>query len=620
MSSRFIGVFPNHPFVSDTMGANRVPLVVFLSGLLGFCVGMFGHATWQVAVEGAQVVAGIVKYPRQNPYYIYQTKIWTLLHQISALFLFSGVSEKTLSFLVTGLEGMLSFQALSLCVLALSQNPVLAIVSPFFIYFTRAAQFGVIYPVSLVGPFTYGIVGLSFALLVLALISIGQYKLGGLLLGVAPAVHPSLGMLLWLTVLICFLWDFRDLYPTFKKAMRYLLFGCAVSVISLAFHLSMAYDVPKISAEDALRYLYAFLRYWDGHRRPLDSLLSVRYLPGIYMNVAVLAICLGYLTLCNRDVPERSSFLMRAFVVSSILGLGFAIVSVLPMEMIPQGVLILMPARWLNVSVLGFMALLIGLLDWYKDDLWAQWSLTTLIVSSWIFAPAREAAFTIMAIFSFAFMVIFISRARGSARLGEFQYRSGPVSAMGLRKADTAYLSVSRWFLDIPRGIAMLVLGVMMIQTGLQTHASWKVKKYQLTDWTNDPLFAEASRGSGMLLTSSNLGWIQLRTRRPVLLDGHGLDSLPYALETGPEMDRILQQVYGVDLFNPPEEIKNIRPGALLPETGKTLWESRTREEWDQIRKQFGVTQVLTYANWSLKLPEVIRNKEFVLYRIPESQ
>lgn len=682
-------VFQIQPFVSDTVGTSRITLVLFISGFLGFGVGMFGHATWQVAVEGAQVVAGIVEYPRQNPYYISQTKIWTLLHQIPALLLLSGVAEKTLSFLITGLEGMLSFQALSLCVLTLSQNPVLAIASPFFIHFTRAVQFGVIYPVSLVGQFTYGIVGLSFILLVIVLLSIGQYKLGGVFLGIAPAIHPSLGILLWLTVLICFIWDFRNLHTPFKKAAKYMLLGCAVSVISLTFHLLMTYDVPKISPEDASRYLYTFLHYWDGHRRPLYFLWSGRYLPGIYMNVAVLAICLVYLVLFNRDVPERSLFLMRAFVVSSILGLGFAVVSTLPLEVIPNSLLILMPARWLNLSVLGFMALLIGLLGHYKSNFWVQCSLTALVVVSWLFAPAREAVFLTMSIFSLALIVLLISRAHRSGHLNEVYHRVKRVSeipplalaligfgmitialipywfgsrsqpgfgpgqmllviaggfmflaAMGLymrkfqvhrREKDTRflplllkvnseYLSGKPWVLHVPRGIAMLVLGLIIIETGMQTYSAWEVRKYELTDYTNDPFFAEASKGSGILLTSSNLGWIQLRTRRPVLLDGRGLDILPYALEAGPEMDRILRQVYGVDLFNPPEEVKRIRPGALLREAGKPLWESWTLEEWDQIRKQFRVSEVLAYADWKLKLPEVIRNKEFVLYRIPESK
>jgi hypothetical protein len=43
--------------------------VLLLSGLLGFRVGMTGFPDWQVAVETAQVVAGLVPYPPDNIFY-----------------------------------------------------------------------------------------------------------------------------------------------------------------------------------------------------------------------------------------------------------------------------------------------------------------------------------------------------------------------------------------------------------------------------------------------------------------------------------------------------------------------------------------------------------------------
>jgi hypothetical protein len=61
--------------------------------LLGFVV----YPSWQVAVEPAQVVAGLVHYPAGNAFYVYETKLWTILHQIGAVLLRAGVSEIVLS-------------------------------------------------------------------------------------------------------------------------------------------------------------------------------------------------------------------------------------------------------------------------------------------------------------------------------------------------------------------------------------------------------------------------------------------------------------------------------------------------------------------------------------------
>ena len=76
----------------------RAPIwVLVLSGLLGFWFGFVAYPTWQVAVEPAQVVAGLVSYPAGNPNYIYQSKLWTILHQVNALVFNSDLYFKVCS-------------------------------------------------------------------------------------------------------------------------------------------------------------------------------------------------------------------------------------------------------------------------------------------------------------------------------------------------------------------------------------------------------------------------------------------------------------------------------------------------------------------------------------------
>ena len=136
-----------------------------------------------------------------------------------------------------------------------------------------------------------------------------------------------------------------------------------------------------------------------------------------------------------------------------------------------------------------------------------------------------------------------------------------------------------------------------------------------MSDRTNDVLFRMLSEGRGLLLTGGDLHLVQLRTRRPVLLDGGGLDALPYAIESAPEMDRILREVYGVDLFNPPEEARF--RGSVPPEFTKAVWQSYSREQWDEVAHRFNVRQVLTPGDWDLKLPVAVRNRGLTVYDIP---
>ena len=145
------------------VGRNGVWLVVALSGVFGLIFGL-AYSTWHEMVTGAQIVAGVVSYPRENPFRMTHAKAWIIMNQVGALALLSGISEKTLSIMVSGFMGMLSFQALSLFVFALSGNILVSILIPFFMQFTEVAFFGIGYSIRLLGHFwAYGVVGLGFS-------------------------------------------------------------------------------------------------------------------------------------------------------------------------------------------------------------------------------------------------------------------------------------------------------------------------------------------------------------------------------------------------------------------------------------------------------------------------
>ena len=133
----------------------------------------------------------------------------------------------------------------------------------------------------------------------------------------------------------------------------------------------------------------------------------------------------------------------------------------------------------------------------------------------------------------------------------------------------------------------------------------------------NDIVLRAASEGEGLLITSGNMELMQLKTRRPLLVNTGALDQLSYVPASGPEMNRALTAIYGVDLFDPPEAIRIARPGALLETTGKDLWESRNQQQWIDLGETFGTTQILTFSGWTLGLPLEAENDKYRLYRIP---
>jgi hypothetical protein len=135
-------------------------------------------------------------------------------------------------------------------------------------------------------------------------------------------------------------------------------------------------------------------------------------------------------------------------------------------------------------------------------------------------------------------------------------------------------------------------------------------------DYTNDVFYARISENSGLLLTT-DFFLISLRTRRPILLDPSALDAFAMVPESGDIWNNALRKIYGIDLFKPPPTCYRHR-GIIFPILYKKLWENRGVEEWQTIKKEFGVTNILTRKSFKLSLPVVMEDDHKILYEIPE--
>jgi len=92
-----------------------------------------------------------------------------------------------------------------------------------------------------------------------------------------------------------------------------------------------------------------------------------------------------------------------------------------------------------------------------------------------------------------------------------------------------------------------------------------------------------------------------------------------YVLATGQAAAnrlRILHDVYGIDFFHPPPEAHGT--GMIPSGFSRNVWERYSTERWQEIRRAYNVTQVLTDNNWTLRLPIVAQNSSYLLYEIPE--
>jgi hypothetical protein len=581
----------------------QVAAVLIASGIGGFHAGMVTFPEWQVAVETAQVVAGIVHYPPDNPFYLYHLELWTILHQICALLLRAGISEIALSKMVSGLLGMISFQAIAMIVYALSRDTLLAAGAPFLIAFTRAAEYGVNYPIYLMGtPHTYGVIGLSLIALIAGLAGAGWYRTGGFLLGLAPAVHPSIGAWFMMTTGAAVAWHgWRD-RPAMRAALRFVLLGGSITAISLLVQLAQSRGLPAIEPQLANRYLTWFVSFWDTHRQPVSLGAD-----GTKLAIGALTLAIAWLKLFP-DLPASASLMLKLVVVTTAMSLALVLLSFIPPAALPATLLILMPGRLVNFGAFVAVAVLIGLLGHAWRNRLRFWGgflglyLTVgLLIGNrsmlweWferdvIPAPRTRPLQILLTVALLLIIGVIISNKRPQADRGSIRL---PVGVM-----------------------RSSLVGILLAVAVLLWRWPSRPTDGDFADRTNDRVFAQVANGSGMLATGGDLQLVQLRTRRPVLVNGGGLDGLPYALESAPALERILHDVYSLDLFNPPEEARGL--GAIPNEFNKATWEGFTRERWQQIRRDYNVTQVMTPPGWILALPVAAHHAGFVVYDVPE--
>jgi len=593
-----------HALEAASNSVHTVGMVAFLSGSCGFFVGCLRLASWHHAIESAQVLAGIVSYPPQNPFFIYHTKVWSLFIQVCSVMLYCGLSERFVAYFVSGLLTMVGFQALAICAFAFCRNAFLSVAAPWVIVFcllSGSHEFGLLYPLQVSGTYwSYGSLGLSVTFLSIALLGSGNYGVAGFLLGIAPALHVTLGLFAWLVVLIACLWNSQRIGRLLKEAAKPFCFGFAVCLASLVFHHVTVPNVPRLSPHVLDAYLAVFFQYWNVCQKPI-SLYSL----GLWINVVASAMAVSWLRLTHDRLPTSSLFILHSLVAAGAVSVLMAATTWLPSDMVPTSFQRGIPGRFLNFDVFGCMAVVIGLVGSQRSS------------------PAR---FVLTCVFLFL-PLVHLSRMEIPlvVRGGVVLAFCALVSVIPLwipKRVSLGDASKSRspfshfkcaWCPLVGVVLCIAITVSLMLYLSDRRQAGSLRKGSTIEDWTNEPFYARIAATGGIVATSS-IPIIQLKTRRPVLLD-YDITILGYTPECGPEMQRILKSVYGIDIFDPPKGMYDY--GNFDHNLYRRVWEARSLKEWIDIKSKFGVTQVVTYLDWELQLPEMTRNRSYKAYAIP---
>ncbi|ETR74699.1 MAG: hypothetical protein OMM_00030 [Candidatus Magnetoglobus multicellularis str. Araruama] len=554
------------------MKTHNIGYLLIFSAMWGGIVGMM-HPHWQLAIEGGQVWAGLVDYPLDNPNFMYLNHAWTMVHQATGLLLYAGLPEKLLSLFISGLIGFVSCMAISGLMFYFSRSILFSTLFPVLYYLIeKQMHLGANYPIMLWDvPHTYGALSFSIVLLIVSLWLLNKHRLAGFLLGLLPSLHIAWAFFVYLVMTLIQVkrWCCKQ-DNLLQRIMPAFICGSLISLISFMdyqYHLIQYPEVMQMKP-----FIKAF-QQWDCHRMPLP----VTH-PAIWINI----IAIIYSIFCLQSQSFTPRVLAYEWMIAcGVLGLVGALLSYLPNNMYLY-IYRMIPTRVLNVNVVFLIACCAGQLNINNFRGAVLVVLTCVMYLSGMMISFWAAAFTISGVF---FGITWIKEI--------------------FSKQVENWIQHDQW-----KYIPLFLMVIIHCQFIVQ-HIS-NISKFI---FHKDLVIEEVKKTKGILLTASNIMLIQARTRKPVLLYGESLDMVMYAMASMPTVSHILNDIYGISWCNPPESV--LHKGGLTSCIDQKLWESRSLDQWIEIKEKYNVSYVLTYASYQLNLKLVEKNSYYGLYRLP---
>ena len=120
-----------------------------------------------------------------------------------------------------------------------------------------------------------------------------------------------------------------------------------------------------------------------------------------------------------------------------------------------------------------------------------------------------------------------------------------------------------------------------------------------------------------LIATRNELQELLRECSMPIIIDPENLDMIPYLPHKADELSKIISIGYGVDYFDPPQEIR--KRGSLTDNkvyVYKKIWESRTFLEWQAVKQQLNIHEIAAPLDWDIDLPRVALLNESAIYSL----
>jgi hypothetical protein len=568
--------------------SNPTVWVPFLVAIIGFLVGGFLFHVHHVAVDGSLIIAGLVDYPKDNLQYLIARESFTAIHLIGALFLKLGFSVWQVSFIFSGLQGMLAFLGSYFIGISLSNSIPFGLLTIILAYGVKANPFAPIgptnYPITYMGMAeTYGNVGMNYALFAVGLFMYRQNIWSRVVLLSTIFFHMSWGAY---AILAGFIVLFLQKKIFLERQFKWIYIAFVVLfTLARRFHLGDAYFIPTADL-NLIDSLYLGFLKWEVHRG------STNYLYFYMFRFYDIGLCLIFTGLALRhqrkSLPSCLYPLTVLFSLTFLILLMFDILRPFILEVgghpstLLKSFMGAMPNRYVNffvaIAVPYMFILAVYLRSW-----------VSLIPIGFLLPILRGVGWRgHLLCISTALMAYYFLRILPKYKRNFLTYAVG-YSSFGV----IGVLGIKMFFI-------FLWVSANVLINDVRTRNMREVGEMKRAiDWD-----VAVGPDRGLILIPFGMPHFMAVTGRPVVLSPQSIDALPYLWKYGPLIETYLNDLYGQTIFMTPMESTS----------NQAVWESRTQQVWIKLGIQYHFNEIFVPGDWKIKLPLARRNDGYAVY------
>ncbi len=409
------------------------------------------------------------------------------------------------------------------------------------------------YPNAYFGAFTAGIYSIALTTLIFGLLIENKTKLVIFFAILLFLYHPVQGLWVGGVLFLLYIIDSIFIDKTFKlQNLKYIILGISVSVITAIYFLFIYSEIN--SAEIDAELFSLWMNKWESHRNNLG--FNYNYLK-ITLILFIFSSLLFYIFLKKKDKKIYKFFLFTS--LTTLLSTIVYIVYKLTFEYLPLFIIIPMPTRFINShAMVGYPIILISCLIFVS------------LISDYF---KINKSYSILSIF----IVLF------SGYIFNHQHDS-----------------LSKRFKSIYKN------RFEKIYYQFKTNINYKGKKYYDKEFWNR--VKDLDKKSYTIITFSTENLTLRHGYMPYLIKITSFDYVPYRPKTITQTVNILTKVYGVNFK---KGKKNFDENFI-----KKIFESRSNDNWKDLKKIFNAKYVLVPINWNINLNLILQNDEFGVYEI----